>query len=404
LIKKHGPNYRWYILALTGLTYALITGASRMCMPVLFKQIEDDLGLSVVAIGTIWGMDPLAGVFIGLPGGLLADRFGVKRTLVVVCILAGVFGALRGLSVNFFTMALTMFLFGLNVAAMPSIVPKVTTLWFSGKQLALTNGLLNVAWSVGAMIATQFSATVFSPWLGSWRYVLFMFGIPGVLVGILWYVTGREPDKSERPDTRASEVPFREALSRVIRIKDVWLLGIMTMTIWGASMGFIGYLPLYLRDIGWTPTAADSTITVLNGVGMVGVIPMVLLANKLSLKGVLAVSIVALALSVALLPFVNSLGVWVLIGVGGFLRSGASALFNVMVFETKGVGTAYAGTAIGLASTISMLGAFLAPPIGNSLASIDPGTPMVFWGCLAAVALPLLIMVRPKSEREPGYA
>lgn len=44
-------------------------------MPVLFKEISDDLGLSVAQIGTIWGLDPLAGVFIGLPGGLLADRF-----------------------------------------------------------------------------------------------------------------------------------------------------------------------------------------------------------------------------------------------------------------------------------------------------------------------------------------
>src|SRR3990170_7703281 len=113
MFRKSSPNYRWYILGLTMATYGLITGTSRLAMPVLFKQISDDLGLSVVAIGTIWGMDPLAGVFIGLPGGLLADRFGVKRTLIVICLLCGVFGALRGLSDSFVSMSATMFLFGL---------------------------------------------------------------------------------------------------------------------------------------------------------------------------------------------------------------------------------------------------------------------------------------------------
>ncbi len=163
MIGKRNPNYRWYILGLTMLTYALIAGANRLCMPVLFKQISDELGLSLVAVGTIWGMDPLAGVFIGLPGGLLADRFGVKRTLVVVCILAGIFASLRGFSVNFLTMAIAMFLFGLTAAATPSILPKVTAEWFSGRRLGLANALLNVAWSIGAITATIFSATVFSP-------------------------------------------------------------------------------------------------------------------------------------------------------------------------------------------------------------------------------------------------
>ena len=97
--------FKWYILLLAMMTYGSIAGSARLCMPVLFPEIAAELGLSMVAIGTIWGMDPLAGVFLGLPGGLLADRFGVKRMLTVVCIMAGVFAALRGFSVDFLSMA-----------------------------------------------------------------------------------------------------------------------------------------------------------------------------------------------------------------------------------------------------------------------------------------------------------
>jgi hypothetical protein len=46
-------------------------------------------------------------------------------------------------------MAVTMYLFGLMAATMPSIVPKVTAEWFRGKELGLTNAMLNVVWAFG---------------------------------------------------------------------------------------------------------------------------------------------------------------------------------------------------------------------------------------------------------------
>jgi len=99
-----------------------------------------------------------------------------------------------------------------------------------------------------------------------------------------------------------------------------------------------------------------------------------------------------------MIPLVGTTGVWVLVIVCGFLRSGASALVNVMIFEVKGVGATYGGTATGLASTISMIGAFLAPPIGNSLATeTNPGNPFYFWAALAAVSLPLVFFLQNRT-------
>jgi MFS family permease len=132
------------------LTYAIVAAAERMCLPVLFNEISADLGLNLVSVGAIWGIDPLAGIFIGLPAGLLADRFGIKRTLTVICLLAGVLSALRGFSFNFITLAATTFLFGMVASMTPSIVPKTTAVWFSRSYLGITNALLQCAWSVGS--------------------------------------------------------------------------------------------------------------------------------------------------------------------------------------------------------------------------------------------------------------
>ena len=397
--QQNSTSYRWYILILAMLTYGSIAGSARLCMPVLFPEIVKELDLSMVAIGTIWGMDPLAGVFLGLLGGLLADRFGVKRMLTVVCILAGVFGALRGFSVDFLSMAAFMFLFGLMAAVIPSIVPKVTAIWFGGNRLGLANGMLNVSWSFGAILATLSSATLLSPWLGGWRYVLFFFGIPPVLAGLLWWWTGREPGKPNTDHIPVNGEPLRSAFNKVIRIRGVWVMGIIALTYSGSNMGFGGYLPLYLRNVGWEPEIADIAMTVFNGIGVAGVIPMVLYSDRIgSRRMVIFFAILVLASCMGLIPLVSRTGVWILLLVGGLVRAGAAALINTMIFEIKGVGGKYGGTAIGLTNTLGMLGASVAPPLGNSLTVINGDAPIYSWAILAVLALPLLLLMRENNH------
>jgi MFS transporter, NNP family, nitrate/nitrite transporter len=381
------------------LTYGIVTGLERMCMPVLFKEISVDLSLSAVSIGTIWGMDPLAGIFVGLPSGLLADRFGVRRTLTVICILAGIFSALRGFSGNFVSMAATMFLFGLMAAMTPAVVPKVTALWFDRKQLGLTNALITVSWAVGSMFATMTSATLLSPWLGGWSKVLFVLGAPGVVIGLLWWFTGRDNSKNEAL-ADVPRVPFREAISNVVRIKEVWIIGIIAMTLWGSNMGFMGYFPLYLRNIGWTPASADAVATVYSGATMLGLIPMVLLSNRLNApKFMFLVAMVVTVINMALIPFLGGAWLWAMLIICTFIRSVASPLVNVMILEIEGIGSTYGGTAIGLMTSIGMVGGFIGPPVGNSLVNIHPAAPFFFWAAFSAASLPLFLLLRKRREK-----
>ena len=399
---KEDSRYRWYALMLAMLTYGSIAGAARLSMPVLFPAIAKDLNLSLVQIGAVWGMDPLAGVFIGLPGGLLADRFGIKRTLTIVCIMAGIFGALRGFSVDFITMSVYMFLFGIMAAITPSVVPKVNAVWFDGKKLATANGLLNVAWSLGAVFATLSSATVLAPVLGGWRGVLFLLSAPPFLLGLLWWFTGRDPHKpirSHEHEGAAETVSFKQALTHVLRIKNVWLIGFTLTSYWGANMGFMGYLALYLEDVrNWSTAASGGAMTLLSGIGLVGVMPMVWYSNRVgSRKAVIGLAAALVGITIAIMPYVPSGGIWALLIIGGLLRAGSTALSNTMLFEMDGVGGKYAGTAIGLTNTLGMLGAFASPPIGNSLTAISDSAPLLFWAALSLLTLPLLFFIKERN-------
>jgi len=174
-------------------------------------------------------------------------------------------------------------------------------------------------------------------------------------------------------------------------------MGLIQVCLWGTYTGTNGYIPLYLRNIGWGPAAADAALTVLTGSLAVGMIPMMLLSNRLRAdKATLVFSMVVLTASFMTLPFVQDQSVYPLLIISSFLRSASTPLCTVLIFRIKGVGSTYAGTAIGLTSTLGMIGSFAGPPLGNSLAGISNGAPFIFWGALTAVALPLFFFLREK--------
>ena len=397
--KSGGSNYKWYVLSLAALTFTFVSAMPQICMTVLFKEILDDLSLSLVEIGIVWGIAPLAGLFIVLLGGLLADRYGAKRTMSIACLLAGLAGALRGVSGDFASLTLTTFFFGLSAWIIPSSVFKATATWFSGRQLVLANGIVSAGMGFGLTVGAMISATILSPLLGGWRNVLFLYGAISIIVGLLWLLMVREP---ERLGSAGSEVrvPLRQAVARVFPIKAVWLLGLTLLGYTGCIQGMIGYLPLYLRESGWTVVSADGALATFNGVSTLGAIPLALLANRLGLRKVIIFPVLLIAIvGVALLPVVNNVMVWVLMIMVGFARDGFFAICLTMSTETEGIGVAYAGTAIGLTQTILNAGSFISPPLGNSLASINPGLPFIFWAAFGFLALLAFYFVKETGWR-----
>ncbi|MFC1820982.1 hypothetical protein ACFLZG_07875, partial [Thermodesulfobacteriota bacterium] len=104
---------KWYMLALTSITLAAARVLPAICMPVLFKEIADGLGLNLTQIGAIWGMFPLGSIFVLLIGGLLSDHFGFRRTLIYGCFLTGLSGAARGFAFDFISLMATSLIFGM---------------------------------------------------------------------------------------------------------------------------------------------------------------------------------------------------------------------------------------------------------------------------------------------------
>jgi MFS family permease len=387
--------YRWYILALSTLTNTLAAALPSMCMPVLFEEVARDLHLSLVQIGFVWGIAALPGIATVLLGGVIGDRFGPRRVLALGCLLVGVTGAARGLSTGFASLALTMFLSGMFTPFITMNNFKNCGLWFPSSQLGLASGVISVGMAFGFLSSSLISATFLSPWLGGWRNVLFLYGAISLLVSIPWFLARNAPVSSA---VGVPSTSIRASLLHVARIPSIWLFGVVILGIGGCVQGMLGYLPLHLRELGWDPARADAALAAFHTVSLVCAIPIALLSDRLhTRKSVLLTAAGMIVLGIGLLAVARDGMVWAAVCLAGMVRDGFMAVFLTAILETPGVGAAYAGTASGMVMVLSGVGNLLSPPIGNSLASLSPGAPFLFWSGMALLGVVALAARKEKT-------
>lgn len=370
-----------------------------MSLAVLFEEIAADLNLSLVQVGMVWGIASLPSILFSLVGGAIGDRFGPKRVLIIGCLAAGLFGALRGLTVNFATLIAAMLLFGTAAPFISMNTVKTCGMWFPKRQLGLASGVLSMAMAFGFLFGSMFSATTLSPMLGGWRNVLFFYGAAGLLLALPWIFTHARPPEAPAANGVAAPVvkptSILHNVAGVMRIRNILLLGIALLGFNGCVQGTLGYLALYLRDQGWPPASADGALAAFHTISMIGTIPIALLSDRLGTrKKILLAALVSVSLGGVLLTIVQGGLVWPAVLMMGMVRDGFMAVIITASIETDGIGPGLAGTAMGAIMVFGNLGGLIAPALGNSLAAVNPALPFLFWAGLAGAGfLSLLRMV-----------
>jgi cyanate permease len=393
---SHPESYKWSILGLVVLTNILAIGMPAMGMSVMSKEISQDLHLNLTQVGVIWGIGTLPGILTALFGGALGDKFGPRKILILTCFLAGILGACRGLADSYLSLVIIILILG---AISPIVIMnniKTIGQWFPGEQIILANGLASMGMALGFFLGSLLSATIFSPLLGGWRNVLILYGLLSGLYCIPWYFTHSKEttqDNSTHGSSIASLVQY------VIKQKESWLLGLALLGIGGCIQGMLGYIPLYLRNIGWAPIQADGALSVFHTISLISILPIALWARKLGKqKGILIIAASLIALGAAMLAFADGMWVWAAILIAGCVRDAFMAVFITLVISLKNIGSQYAGTATGFTIAVGAIGNAITPPLGNSLAIYWPGAPFLLWGGFAIFGMFCLMMVKEEKK------
>lgn len=308
----------------------------RMIYPALLPYLREAYGLTLTTAGMLLTVLWLAYGFGQLPGGILADRVGERRLLIVSSFVAAGTLTLVVVAESAVILFGSTVLFGLGTALYG--VSRFTILVdIYPDQLGTATGVTLAAGDIGNAVMPPIAGAVATA--VAWQYG-FGFAIPlFVLAGVgLWRTlpTGASSDDSEGGS-------FDDILSTLFR--RVTIESFVLLVLWAVTMqALIGFYPTYLIDVKEVPTRIA---TALYG-GFFGLGALVKLLggrayDRIDVRSPLAAMMGVSAVGLAAFPFLTSIwtiaGVTVLVSaVLGYETVVLSNLTNVLPDETQGTG------------------------------------------------------------------
>ena len=247
---------RHTVLSVLSLTW-IVSYVDRSVMAVAIPYITSEFRLTAWESGLVMSIFFAGYAISQIPGGILSDRFGVRRVAAVAMVWWSIFTALSGAAAGLLQMLVIRFVFGVGEGLYPSCVFKAIAVWFPKKERGTANAIKFAAGSVGATVAPLAVVWIMSYW--GWRHVFYFMFIPGALATLIFWllVTDRPADHPGVTSEELAEIEANEAdddtskaerigLRRLVRephmVTYAAVLFSFDITYWGITT----WLPTYL--------------------------------------------------------------------------------------------------------------------------------------------------------------
>jgi MFS family permease len=351
--------YRWVMATITWLMMFSL-GASWFCFTPLALILMEDLSLDFGQVGLIIGLVPLSLIMLCIPGGLFADHFGVRKTVLIGGILLGTFGLLRGFATDFATLAITMFLCGVGYSIAYPNLPKITGIWFPPREYAVASGAMFTGMEVGMALPFILVPSVLLPWTGSWRGIFIVVGVLSLALTFMWIFLAKERHAQQGFSDEFKSAPFKKSLFMVLRNKQMWILMLTTLFLLAPQVGLLGFLQSMLTLKGIDPTTAGFITSLISWSMIPGSFVIPILSDRVGLRKpfIWALSLIA-GVALYLAGTTTGVALWSSVVIYGFLIGGMAPI--VLTIPTEIVGVQHSATAGGFMLVGGYVGAMITP-------------------------------------------
>jgi len=389
-------NYRWVILALIWVVYFAF-GLILSSIPPLVTPIANELALTNSQIGFMLGNVMLAYIPLALPIGLLIDRIGTRKSTMIGITLISLSGFLQSFATSLETLSLFILIFGMGGPFISVGLSKVVASWFSGKERGTASGIYLTGAFVGGATALAITNTLIMPLTGTWRNSLRFYGLVGFLIALIWLLLGRE---AQTHSTSSTSIPLREATTRLLKEKLVWIFAIIGFSVGFASYGLGRWLPRILELNGMSPTEAGFLSSIPGWCGLIGSLIIPSLTKPSQRKSV--IFIVLLVQGICVFTIGVSIGLPLIMSLifYGISSSATAPLVIVTLMDMPKIGAKYMGVASGILFMLVAVGGFIGPLIVGFLAdltkSLIPG--LITMTVLVEAMLIFMLLMKEKRK------
>ena len=251
---KSAFRYRRYIFLVLAAQY-LFVFFHRVSPAVVATDLMHTFRVGSGALGVLASAYFYPYAFMQIPAGILADRWGTRKTVTLFGSLAGIGAICFALSPNFGVAVLSRALVGFGLSAI--FVPSMTLFcaWFSEKEYGIVSGIFIAMGGIGWLTAaTPLALLVLKlGWVGAF---ILIGAITLVLTGITWLIVSDRPEDmgfpsmTEKEGERLSIGPVRAGCARVLSQRRFWPLAIYNLLTGVSLFGFCGlWAGPYLTDV-----------------------------------------------------------------------------------------------------------------------------------------------------------
>jgi MFS family permease len=332
----------------------------------ILAPIVASLHISMAQFGLIISIISLCiGIFSFL-GGILTERFGTLRTLLVGIWLLAFGEVASGFSGGYGALLLCRVVEGVGYGLMIGPPAALVMEWFSEREWPYVNTANSMVAYLGIAAVFAITPRMYRALGSSWQRTLTWYGVSALVAAILWTLFGRQ----RRSAAIGHQAHSSSNLPEVLRMRGVILMSIALFGGLWVFQIYTSFLPEFFREYRGLGLEEASTLTgllPLTGIfaaGLGGVANGIVGLRKPFLWPMAVLSLIGYLAAILLTEMV---GIWtglVLVGIGA---SGGLAATVTLMMELPGMTPAKMGPAFATIWAVGYTGAFISPILGGML-------------------------------------
>ena len=243
---------RWYVLLVMVGVYALSI-ADRYVISTLLEPIRLELQLTDSGIAFLTGTAlALFYVLFGFPLSWLIDRYSRRNIIGISVIVWSAMTTASGLAMNYWQLLFSRIGVGVGEAGGTPGASSLLSDYFPASQRPMALTIFALGASIGAWIGADVAGQLAEAY--GWRHVFLLLGIPGVVFGLLIFLTVREPKRGQLDLNKSAVTPsFGATFKYLLQQRSAVhvMLGSALTALWG--WGLVWWTPTFLiRNFGLT--------------------------------------------------------------------------------------------------------------------------------------------------------